>query len=61
MIIYYYQFWNFYKKTTKVLNSNLVVFVSLLKVSKQWTDAYTHDWRGYNETRQKKLVQIRYT
>ena len=24
---------------------------------KQWTDAYTHDWRGFNETRQKNLFK----
>ena len=32
IITYYYQFWNFYKKTTKMLNSDLVSF-ALMKLS----------------------------
>ena len=32
IMIYYNQFWNFYKKTTKMLNSDLVSF-ALMKLS----------------------------
>ena len=57
IIIYYYQFWNFSKKTTKMLNSDLVSF-ALMKLSNSGPiDAYTHDWRGFNETRQKNLFK----
>ena len=53
---------NFETSVRKLQKCSIQIWLCLFvccfnETVKKWTDAYTHDWRGFNETREKNLFK----